>query len=248
MRFLDARIQLGPQCMPHEGAPNTTEEILEVMQRCNIEKAIAFHALAKEANIQAGNEELLKITGEGTPFLRQWFAMPSVFGEFFEPDELFRRMKQHNVRSLRLLPKKCNHPLKPYVMGNLMAAAADCHVPVFLTLHEDIAPYDLYELCTDYPDVNFVICGVDYRQNRVIGHILELCPNFYFGSSIYVVHGGLKLLSEYGYTDRLIFESGLPTGSATAAVSLIHYAEISNEEKELIAHGNMERLLSAVTL
>jgi len=248
MKFLDARIQLGQRCMPREGAPNTTEEILDVMERCDIEKAIAFHAIAKEADMLAGNEELLKITGDDTPFLRQWFAMPSVFGEFLEPKELFSQMRQHNVTSLRLLPKKCNHPLKPYIMGKLMAAAADCHVPVFLTLHEDILPYEIYELCKDYPDVNFVICGVDYRQNRVIGPILEQCPNFYFGSSVYVVHGGLKLLSDYGYCDRLIFESGLPTGSATAAVSLIHYAEISQEEKELIAHGNMERLLSAVTL
>ena len=248
MKFLDARIELGQRCMPHEGAPNTTEEILEVMERCNIEKAIVYHTIAKEANMQAGNEELLKITGKDTPFLRQWFAMPSYFGEFMEPAELMRQMKQHDVTSLRLMPKKCNYPLKPYIMGKLMAACADCHVPVFLTLHHDIAPTEVYELCKDYPDVSFVICGVDYRQNRLLGPILEQCPNFYFGTSIYVVHQGLKLMSDYGYTDRMIFESGLPCGSATAAVSLIHYAEISKEEKELIAHGNMERLLSQVTL
>ena len=248
MKFLDARCMLGPQCMPHDGAPNTTEEILEVMQRCGIEKAIAFHALAKEADMQAGNEELLKITGRDTPFLRQWLAMPSVFGEFPTPEELFAKMKMHDVTSLRLLPKKCGHPLKPYAMGRLMDAAADCHVPVFLTLHDDIAPFDLYDLCKDYPGVNFVICGVDYRQNRVIGPVMEQCPNFYFGTSVYVVHGGLKLLSDRGFIDRLIFETGLPTGSATAAVSLINYAEISTEEKELIAHGNMERLLAQVSL
>ncbi|MBP3634688.1 MAG: hypothetical protein J6J43_08970 [Oscillospiraceae bacterium] len=248
MKFLDARIQLGQRCVLREGAPNTTEEILEVMQRCDIKKAIAFHAIAKEADMQAGNEELLKITGEDTPFLRQWIAMPSVFGEFYEPEELFSRMKQHNVTTLRLMPKKCGYPMKPYMVGKLMDAAADSHVPVFLTLHEDIAPFELYDLCKDFPRVNFVICGVDYRQNRLIGPLVEQCPNFYFGSSIYVVHGGLKLLSDYGCTDRLIFESGLPTGSATAAVSLIRYAEISREEKELIAHGNMERLLSGVTL
>ena len=248
MKFLDARIQLGPVCMPHEGAPNTTEEILEVMERCQIEKAIAYHSLAKEAELMAGNEALLQITGKDTPFLRQWIAMPSAFGEFYAPERLMALMKEHDVTTLRLMPKKCNFPLKPYVLGKLMDACADCHVPVFLTLHQDIAPYDVYELCRDYPHVTFVICGVDYRQNRILGPILEQCPNFCFGSSVYVVHGGLKLLSDYGYTDRLIFETGLPNGSATAAVSLVNYAEISREEKELIAHGNMERLLSAVTL
>ena len=248
MKFLDARIELGQCCMLREGAPGTTGEILEIMERCGIEKAIVSHAIAREAEMQAGNEELLKITGEGTPFLRQWYAMPSVFGEFPEPQELFQQMKRYDVTSLRLMPKKCNYLLKPYVLGKLMAAAADCHVPVFMTLHDDIAPEEIYDLCKDYPDVNFVICGIDYRQNRVIGPILEQCPNFYFGTSNYVVHNGLKLLSEYCGVDRLVFESGLPTGSATAAVSLIHYAEISEEEKELIAHGNMERLLSGVTL
>ena len=248
MKFLDARIELGNRCMLREGAPNTTEEILEVMERCDIEKAIAYHAISRESNIPAGNEELLKITGEDTPFLRQWCAMPSFFGEFLSPDELLRQMKQHNVTSLRLLPKKCNYPPKAYMLNKLMGACAECHIPVFMTLHHDIDPGDLYELCKDHPDVNFVICGVDYRQNRILGPILEQCPNFYFGTSVYVVHQGLRLMSDYGYTNRMIFESGLPTGSATAAVSLIHYAEISSEEKELIAHGNMERLLSAVKL
>ena len=157
-------------------------------------------------------------------------------------------MKQHNVTSLRLMPKKGNYPIRPYVLGKLMAAAADCHVPVFMNLHEDIAPDEIYDLCQYYPDVNFVICRVDYRENRVIGSIMEQCPNFYLGTSIYVVHGGLKLISDHFGVEHLIFESGLPTGCATAAVSLIHYAEISNEEKELIAHGNMERLLSEVRL
>jgi hypothetical protein len=55
-------------------------------------------------------------------------------------------------------------------------------------------------------------------------------------------------MCEYFGAERMIFDTGLPTGSATAAVSLICYAEISEEEKALIASGNLERMLGEVKL
>ena len=48
--------------------------------------------------------------------------------------------------------------------------------------------------------------------------------------------------------ERILFGSSLPYGAGSAAVSMITYANISEEEKELIASGNLERLLGGVKL
>ena len=248
MKFIDANLQLGRRCLPREGAPNTTEEILEVMERCHIESAIAFHAIAKEGGMVDGNEEILKITGGNTPFLPQWCAMPSTFGEFMPPEVLFAKMKEHTVKTLRLLPKTCNYSLRPYALGKLMDLAAQCHVPVFLDAFTEIEPMDIYDLCKNYPGVNFIISRLSYRENRMIAPILEQCPNFLIGTGNFPGNDGLELICKHFGAQRLVFESGLPNGSATAAVSLVNFAAISQEEKELIAHGNIERLLAGVTL
>lgn len=248
MKFIDASIQLGRRCLPREGAPNTTDEILEVMERCHIEKAIAYHAIAKEGGMADGNAEILKITGGNTPFLPQWCAMPSTFGEFMTPDVLFAKMKEHGVKTLRLLPKTCGYSLRPYALGKLMEAAADCHVPVFMDLETEVEPADMYTICQDYPEVNFVFCRPSYGQNRILAGVFDTCPNCYLGAGNYLVHGGIQLHCRYYGAQRLVFDTGLPDSSATSAVSLICYADISQEEKELIASGNIQRLLDGVTL
>lgn len=248
MKFIDARCQLGRRGILREGEPVTTEEILELMDRCCIEKAVAYYAIAKEGEMQAGNLELFRELEGRDRFIPQWCAMPSTFGEFLSPEALVQAMKEHGVSSLRLFPKTHGFSVRPYALGKLMEAAADCRIPVFMTYAESGSDDALYSLLTDYPEVNFVISDVSYREERKMFPILQQCKNLYIGTGNYVVHGGVKAVCKYFGADRLIFDTGLPTGSATAAVSLICYAEISEEEKALIAHGNLERLLSEVKL
>ena len=248
LKFIDARCQLGRRGVVRENEPVTKEDILELMDRCRIEKALAYHAIAKEGDVKAGNMELLKETGDDSRFLRQWVAMPSAFGEFMSVDELLEGMKKHGVRSIRMFPKTHGYSVKPYALGKLMDAMAEHKIPVFM-MYSEIASEDaLYAMLTDYPTVDFVISDISYREERKLFPIFEQCKNFHIGTGNYVVHGGVKTMCEYFGAERMLFDTGLPTGSATAAVSLICYADVSEEEKALIAHGNLERMLSEVKL
>ena len=60
MKFFDANCMIGMRGVVKEGEPTTHEEILELMERCGIEKAIAYHAMAKEADLPTGNMKLLE--------------------------------------------------------------------------------------------------------------------------------------------------------------------------------------------
>ncbi len=248
LKFIDARCQLGRRGVLREGEPVTKADILELMDRCRIEKAVAYHAIAKEGDVKAGNMELLNETEGDDRFLRQWVAMPSAFGEFMSVDELLEGMKKNAVSSIRLFPKTHGYSLRPYAMGKFMAAMAEHKIPVFMNYAETASEDAIYALLTDYPEVNFILSDISYREERKMFPLFEQCKNLYIGTGNYVVHGGVKTMCEYFGAERMIFDTGLPTGSATAAVSLICYAEVSDEEKALIASGNLERLLSEVTL
>ncbi|MBP3634301.1 MAG: hypothetical protein J6J43_06985 [Oscillospiraceae bacterium] len=248
LNFIDARCQLGRRGIVREGEPVTKSDILELMDRCSIEKAIAYHAMAKEGDMKAGNDLLLQETEGDERFIRQWCAMPSTFGEFMGAEELAEQMKKHHVSSIRLFPKTHGYSVKPYAMGKFMDVMAQCHVPVFLTYAECGSEDNLYSLLSSYPEVNFIISDASYRENRKLFPLMEQCKNLLLGTGNFVVHGGVKLICDYFGAERMIFDTGLPMGSATAAVALICYAEISEEEKQLIAHGNIERLLADVKL
>lgn len=248
MKFIDARCQLGRRCVVRENEPVTKEEIVELLDRCHIEKAVAYHAIAKEGDVKGGNMELLKETESDDRFLRQWVAMPSAFGEFMSVDELLDGMKKNNVSSIRMFPKTHGYSIRPYALGKFMNAMAEHKIPVFMMYSELASEDALYAMLTDYPEVNFIISDISYREERKLFPIFEQCKNFHIGTGNYVVHGGVKTMCEYFGAERMIFDTGLPTGSATAAVSLICYAEISEEEKALIASGNLERMLGEVKL
>lgn len=246
MRFFDASCRLGRPAAPGEGMPWQTEQILEIMERCHIDNALAYHIVAKDGEVPDGNELLLREI-QGTKLQPQWCAIPATFEEFLPAPELGAAMKENGVRTLRIAPKNFAHSMAPYAMGELMDFAADCHIPVFFDYGE--APCDeMYTLCHSYPNVNFVVTNTAYGLNRWLGPVLDNCPNLYVGTGNYVVHNGLTTFCKYYSAERLVFNTNLPTGSAAAAVSLVCFADLSEEEKQLIAHGNLERLLGEVRL
>lgn len=246
-RFIDASCRLGRPAAPGVDMPWKTEEILELMDRCRIEKAMAYHIVAKDGEVADGNGLLMEEIQKSDRLLPQWCVLPATFDEFLHADDLHAAMKKNGVTSLRIAPKSYAHSPRAYAMAELMGLAAECRVPVFFDYGE--APGDaMYELCSAYPDVKFVVTNTAYSLNRFLGPVLDACDNLYVGTGNYVVHNGLQLFCRYYSADRLIFNTNLPVGSAAAAVSLVCYANISEEEKEKIACGNIERLLSEVRL
>lgn len=247
LRFVDAKCMIGRRNAPREGSPVIREDFLEIMDRCHIEKAVAHHAMAVEYDMMDGNHTLVEETAGSDRFLRQWCVMPKTFDEFLTPAELVAEMKKKDVKSVRLQPKTSAYSLYPYAIGELMEAMAECRVPVFMDAGE--STWDgIYQLCTDYPHNTIVITSPGYRCARQLAPVLAACPNLRVGISNYVVHGGIATVCRHFGAERLLFESGMPVSSAAAAVSLVHYADISREEKAMIAAGNLESLLSEVTL
>ena len=245
-KFIDAGCRLGMPAVP--GAqPWQTEQILELMDRCRIEKAIACHEVALRGEVMPGNRLMAEEAARCDRFLPQWCVLPNAFGEFLTPDALRDAMKENGVTTLRIAPQAYRHTMGRESMGALMDMAAQCHIPVFFSYGEAIGDA-MYDLCSTYPEVNFVVTETAYALNRWLGPVLDNCDNLYVGTGNYVVHRGLKTFCDYYGAEKLVFTTGLPAGSATAAVALIALSELSGEQKELIAWGNIERLLSQVRL
>lgn len=247
INFIDANCMIGKRMSSLEGVPQTACEISEVMKRSGITSAIVYHCMADETDAVFGNECLDDEIGLFDCFMKQWVVMPSFFGEFLKPEKLLEEMKRNNVKTVRLMPQKHGYSTKPYSMGPLVSALSECKIPIFIG-GAQVSFDDIYSLGKDYPEATFVICEPGYRSARQYAPILETSKNIYLETSNYCHHNGIKdVCREFG-AQRLIFGSGMPNGSQTAATSIVRYSDISDEEKTLIASGNILKMLEEVSL
>ncbi|MBR5587177.1 MAG: amidohydrolase family protein [Clostridia bacterium] len=247
MKLIDANCMIGRRNSCREGSPVTMEDYIEIMDRCGIEKAVAFHSAALEYDPKTGNE---KMKSEPFPerFMPQWVVIPNVFDRFYPANEMISEMKENGVTSVRLMPGVYRHSLRRYAIGDMMDAFAECKVPVFIDKPQ-LEWAQVYDFCKEYPNVNLVLCSCHYALTTMeLWPIMKECPNLYVETSTFVMHNGIAKFSREFGAERFLFGSGMPTVSATASASMIFYASVSQEEKELIGHGNITRLLGEVSL
>lgn len=245
--FIDANCMVGQRNVCREGSPVTPSDYMEIMNRCGIEKAIVYHCMTKENDILTGNNCVDKDLSGNELFIKQWGVMPNNTGEFIPEDTLLSEMKKHNVHTVRMFPAIQDYSLKPYASGKLIRTLAEANVPIFIEKSQ-LSWEDVYALCTAYPESKFVLCDTGYRCLRHLIPIMEACDNLFIETSTYLMHNGVRDFCHRFGAERMIFGTGMPDHSTTAATSLIRYADISTEEKMKIASGNILRLLSEVTL
>ena len=83
-------------------------------------------------------------------------------------------------------------------------------------------------------------------SNRRLFPLLEQYPNLYIETSYYVVHRGIELICRHFGAERLLFGTGLPQRAPGPAITALSYSQISDQERALIASGNLRRLLAEV--
>jgi len=126
-------------------------------------------------------------------------------------------------------------------MGNICACATEKKLPVLLSFYQtDIR--ELKDLIFNFPEVNFIVTEIYYRNIRNFYFLLEACENLFVETSFCKTSGSLEFLCERVGAKRLVFGTGSPYYDAGAAIAMLLGAEITPDERELIAHGNIESL------
>lgn len=246
--FMDANCMIGNRVQIRENSPRTKEDLQELHETCGITQALAYHSTALQTNMMEGNLQLVEEIANDPHWLPQWIVMPGVWDDFWSAEDLFTRMKNADVRSVRMVPKTQNYSLRPFSVGELMNGLMERQIPIFIDRKEFDSTDNVYDFCQAFPQAKLIVTATSYGELRRWIPILEHCPNLRLETSSLIVHNGIREICRHLGAQRLIFGSGAPENSITAAFSLIRYADISEEEMQLIASGNLKKLLEEVTL
>lgn len=249
LQYFDCNSSFGMRGIVEPGSFHKAGDLAERMRHCGIKKALVYHSMAREYNPAVGNGMLMKEIIDYPSFYPLWVVMPHHTGEFPEPEELRRQMKEKNVRAVRMFPAPSEHcySLARWNCGELLSMLEACSVPLFIGLTQ-LDWERLHELCADYPGLKIVATELGYSVDRDLYPLLKEFENFAIETSGYKVHNGIEEICGRFGAHRLIFGSRMPEYSGGSAVSMITYARINEEEKRMIAGGNLEKLLGGVQL
>lgn len=255
LKFFDCNASIGQWKHPRFGAFATPDELEQVLDYLQVERAIVFHVHAQEGHAPIGNAMLMQELAGHPRLLPSWVLLPHFTGEMPAPKTLVAQMLDQGVRLARLFPGSNGHgfSLAPWCADPLLAELANHRIPVMIDFtlgRRDFPDWNVvYNLCQRHPALPILLTGAGIgRASRSFFPLLQACPNLHVELSRYTSFRTVDAICERFGARRLIYGSGLPLVAAGVALTTVTHALVSDEEKALIASGNLERLLAEIVV
>lgn len=255
LTFFDCNNFVGQVAVPKFFPHRVTPAVLGAEHdRIGIARGVVTHVAAKEYSPSIGNDLLADELPAGDRFVPCLTLLPEHTGELWKPTEVLSQLQTRGARCVRFFPSAGVHryPFDPRVLGNLFEVLQAARVPVFVDFdlgRRDEADWrGLYDMTDAFPDLPLILIRPGGRSDRGLYPLLERAPNVYIETGGYWVHNGIeRICSQFG-AHRMLFGSGFPYWTLAGAAYHVATASVSEEDKALIAAGNLARLLEGAQL
>lgn len=221
----------------------TAADLLKHMDYLGIDRTLVTHAEARELNPFWGNRRLLREIGESGQadrLIPAFTISPSCYYENGVLPFLKENMASGKVRALRIFPDVSRFPIMH--IERLLSELMPWKPAVLWNSGGESDLRDFTELARKFPEASFIftqkmwpgfgsIIDAMWRQKNICVDI----------SWLHMRDTAQLVIDQFG-AERLIFGTGLKAHYGAAEAALAHY-KITPEQRELIAHGNMERIL-----
>jgi predicted TIM-barrel fold metal-dependent hydrolase len=260
LEYFDCNAMLGRYFNPAFGQYLTAAELQLEYDQFGVSGGMVYHASARDYSADYGNEALLREIEGRAGLYPSWVVVPHHTGEMLSISELQRRLKESKVRLVRIFCGRWyfTDSLDRFIYGELLEMLDHHRVPVMVEFdtYEPAAGAldsqvwrDLQTVCESFPELRLILaCPKSTGLNRAIFPLLEKHKHFAMETSGYQLFGGYETLVRRFGAQRLLFGSRLPYMNTCLGMAALQYAEIEDHDKQLIAGGNLRRLLSEVNL
>jgi predicted TIM-barrel fold metal-dependent hydrolase len=242
LSFFDSNCMIGRVSFPQKRSFHTVDSLISEMEFAGIDEALVFHSLAKEYHPETGNQILLEEIASYRGLYPMWVLLPEATSEMQSPEETMPEMKRKGVRAAAMFPKDHGFFFDERTCGSILGGLEKEKVPLFLNL-DQIDLKDLAVVCEKHPDLSIIITEADWRNNRKLYPILRNFSNLHLEIGRFQAYQGIEEFCEKFGPGRLLFGTHLPYSSSGAAITMVTHADIDTEHRELIAGGNLRRLL-----
>ncbi len=253
LNFFDAFCTVGTSLRSGAGDPHTARELLEDMDRTGMAESMVLDSLSREFHPAAGNRRVLQTVASHPRLHPAWAAIPhGERGEQPHSEDMLSLMKKHRVGALFLFPSQYCHSLDEWAVDAFCDPFERERVPVFVNFNDsrrmlmDACRWDeLVGFCSRHPSLPVVLSEWRIRRtNRMLYRAMDACPNLHIELSGFWLYRGIEYLVRNWGSERLIFGSNWPHLNHACTAAAVAMAEIGEDDKRLIAGGNLRRLIN----
>lgn len=224
----------------------TAQSFVEHLDYLGIDRSLVWHVAARDMRPLEGNRRLLREIAEAgleKRLLPAFIITPACFFEYGVMDYLREQFRAGRVRALRLTPKMSRFPIRE--IERVLGALAEFEPVLFCDSGhgaQESEIRDLEHLARTFPGMAFVVTQKMWGGFHSVLDLMWRCPNVYIDHSWLHMRNTLELLVEHYGAERVLFGVGFKAHYGAAIAALAH-ARLTGDQREAIAHGNLERLL-----
>lgn len=242
--YFDAFTLIGNRRNKHRAEQWRLTDLLEELDHCSISGALVAHTLSVYYDPMYSNLELSDRLHSYPHLFAIWNVMPHHTGEFPEPKELGRLMKEHDVRAITLHPNTNNWDWRADHSQELLDWLSENHILSIVTAPALGGWPSLDDFLGRYPTLPVLLHSAAWSEQRFLLPLLEKHRNLHITFNRFQINEGIEYLHNKGLTNQLVFSSHTPDMSAGSHRMYIDYAAIPDEARVKIAGGNLSRLLN----
>ena len=248
MEFLDCNVHYGvpAQHTPLMPVP-TVDALRKEMQRAGVSGAVVRRDEVYWEGVGIGNRMVAQDIAPYDELFGLWAILPPHTHEVPEPEDMLGEMKRHKIVGWFCWPELHRYVFRDFAMGKWFRLAEEHRVPIFLGQGSGVSLAELADVLEKHPELRVVWLGQGvWPDDRYIRPFLKEFPGFHLDLSRYMADGGLEeLVEEYG-PERLLYGSGFYDMYFGGGMLMIRHAQIPEGAKDLIAGGNLRRLMEEV--
>ncbi|MGD9497254.1 MAG: amidohydrolase family protein [Armatimonadota bacterium] len=253
MELFDCNCWYGVPKTPIVAPAETVDVLVREMQRAGIGRALVRNAAIWEESPEVGNALTSADCACDERLQAAWGILPPHTGELGEVGEFLTAMRAAGVRALWAYPAKHRYLLNATTMGGLVEEMQDRGIPLFLHRREMPGSFEVYELAdrllADFPRLHLIITAHgSWGEDRLFRPLMARYPGFAVDTSRYELDGGIEDVCRAHGPERLLFGTNFPETPMGGPMLTLLHAEISDEDRALIAGGNLRRILEEVRL
>ena len=225
--------------------PNA-ESLVEHLDYLGIDRSLVSHVEARDLNPTWGNRRLLTEideSGYSDRLIPAFVISPSCYYEKGALAFLKENLSSGKVRALRIYPSVSRFPilLLERIFSELSqwepAVLCDC-----ATFGSENDIRDFVALAEKFPKMSFVFTQKMWPGFGSLIDAMWRQKNIYVDISWVHMRDTVNLMIDEFGAERLLFGIGYKSHYGASVAALAHY-QITQGQRELIAHGNIERLL-----
>jgi len=222
MDWFDCNCWYGVPKSPPLAPADTVEVLGSELQRAGIVRALVRNAAIWEESPEVGNRLTSDDCAGDERLVPAWGILPPHTGELGDVSEF-------------------------------LAAMRAAGVPLFLARRELPGAMEVYELAdrllADFPRLHLVVTAHgSWGEDRLFRPLMARYPHFAVDTSRYELDGGIEAICRAYGPERLLFGTNFPETPMGGPMLTLLHAEISDEDRALIAGRNLRRMLEEVRL